>query len=170
MQDAHIRAPRANEPASRESVSDAGGRPGAIAADLQIVVIPYRTPMLTRAALKCAAQFAEGKNVQLRLIDVCVVPYGRDLAEAPVNRNRRERRLKILAQESPLHVSAEVFYARKWEHGFRRALSPASVVLLPIKISSWQSAEKRLAARLRKLGHEVVWVEAELVELTTGSF
>jgi hypothetical protein len=125
--------------------------------------------MLTRAALKCAAQFAEGKNVQVRLIDVCVVPYGSDLTETAVNQNRRERRLKILIQESPLRVSVEVIYARNWEHGFRRALSPASVVLLPIKISSWQSAEKRLAARLRKLGHRVEWVEAELVELTTGS-
>jgi hypothetical protein len=169
MQDTHIRAPRADEPQNRESASESVGRPGAIAADLQTIVIPHRTPMLTRAALKCAAQLAEGRNVQVRLIDVCVAPYGTDLAEPPANQNRRERRLKILAQESPLRVSVEVVYARKWEHGFRRALSPASVVLLPIKISSWQSGEKRLAARLRKLGHRVEWVEAELVELTTGS-
>jgi hypothetical protein len=134
-----------------------------------VVVIPHRTPKLTRAALKCATQFAEGKNLRVRLIDVCVVPSGSDLGEPPVDRNRRKRKLKILAQESHHRVSVEVVYARKWEHGFRRALSPASVVLFPINICSWQTGEKRLAARLRKVGHRVEWVEAELVDLPVRS-
>jgi hypothetical protein len=169
VKDTYIRAARAKGPTGREPANDRIARRDANAGDLQVLVIPHRTPKLTRAALKCAAQFAEGKNLRVRLIDVCVVPSGSDLAELPVNRNRRERRLKILAQESRFRVSVEVVYARKWEHGFRRALSPASIVLFPIKLTSWQTAEKRLAARLRKAGYRVEWVEAELVDLATGS-
>jgi hypothetical protein len=131
--------------------------PSAVSATLQLV-IPHRTPELTRAALKFAASFAS-LNLRLRLIDVHVVPYGVPLDEPTVNPRHLTRRLRSLAQESALETSAEVVYARDWEQGFRRVLGPGSLVLFPIKRAWWRTSEKRLAARLRKLGHEVVWVE-----------
>jgi hypothetical protein len=131
-----------------------------IPADLQ-VVIPHRTPKFTRTALKYAATLADCLNVRLRLIDVHVVPYGVPLDAPTVNPKHLERRLKSLAQESSLRISAEVVYARDWEQGFRRVLSPRSVVLIAIKRSWWRTSEKRLAARLRRLGHQVIWVECE---------
>src|SRR5206468_4179730 len=45
--------------------------------------------------------------------------------------------------------------------GFRRALAPGSLVLMAIKRSWWRTSDKRFVARLRKLGHQVVWVESE---------
>jgi hypothetical protein len=33
--------------------------------------------------------------------------------------------------------------------------------LMAIKRSWWRTSDKRLAARLRKLGHQVIWVECE---------
>src|SRR5262245_15827841 len=125
------------------------------------VVIPHRKPELTRAALQYAATFANGLNVRLRLIDVHVVPYGVPLDEPTVDPRHLTRRIRNLAQRSSLRVSAEVVYARDWEQGFRRALSPGSLVLMAIKRSWWPTSEKRLAARLRKLGHQVIWVECE---------
>jgi hypothetical protein len=125
------------------------------------MVIPFRTPALTRSALKYAAKFAVGLNVRVRLLDVHVVPYGVPLDEPTVNPRHLERRLRQLANDSDLPISAEIIYARDWEQGFRRSLAPSSLVLMPMKRSWWRNSEKRLAARLRKLGHQIVWVEGE---------
>lgn len=132
----------------------------ATSTDLQ-VVIPHRTSRLTRAALKYAAGLANDLNVRLRLVDVHVVPYGVPLNEPTVNPAYLARRIRNLARESTLPVSAEIVYARDWEQGFRRVLGPASLVLMAIQRSWWRTSEKRLAARLRKHGHQVIWVECE---------
>ena len=134
--------------------------PAAVPAGLQ-VVIPHRKPELTRAALRYAAGLADGLDVRLRLIDIHVVPYGVPLDMPTVNPKHITRRLRSLAQESTLDVSAEVVYARDWEQGFRRVLGPGSLVLMAIQRAWWRTSEKRLAARLRKLGHQVIWVECE---------
>jgi hypothetical protein len=133
---------------------------GADVSNLQIVV-PLRTPQLTKAALKYAAHLTDDLNARIRLIDVHVVPYGVPLDEPTVHPRHLTRRLRYLAQESALPVSAEVVYARDWEQGFRRALAPGSLVLMGIQRSWWRTSEKRLAARLRKCGHQVIWVESQ---------
>src|SRR5215831_7573173 len=126
-------------------------------ADIQIV-IPHRTASLTRAVLKYAAGLTKDLNVRLRLIDVHVVPWGVPLDEPAVNPKYLARRIRSLAQETNLAVSAEVVYARDWEQGLRRSLGPGSLVLMGIRRSWWRTSDKRLAARLRKLGHQVIWV------------
>src|SRR5262245_24169481 len=116
------------------------------------IVIPHRTPQLTRAALKYAGGLANDLNVRVRLIDVHVVPYGVPLDHPTVHPKHLTRRIRTLANESTVPVSAEVIYARDWEQGFRRVLGPGSFVLLAIRRSWWRTSEKRFAARLRKLG------------------
>jgi hypothetical protein len=123
------------------------------------VVIPHKTAELTRAALNYAATLANELNVRVRLIDVHVVPYGVPLEEPTVNPKHITRRLRNLALESDLEVSAEIVYSRDWEQGLRRVLGPGSLVLMAINRAWWRTSEKRLAARLRKLGHQVIWVE-----------
>jgi len=125
------------------------------------VVIPHKEALLTKAALKYAAGLATDLNVRLRLIDVHVVPYGVPLDEPTVDPKYLTRKLRNVARESTLPISAEVVYARDWEQGLRRSLSPGSLVLMAIRRSWWRTSEKRLAARLRKLGHQVIWVEAK---------
>jgi len=127
-------------------------------ADFQIV-IPHREARLTRAALKYATSLTDGLNIRLRLIDVHVVPYGEPLDRPTVNVRHVERRLRNLVQECSFPVSPEIVYARDWEQGLRRSLGPGSVVLIAFQRSWWRSSEKRLANRLRKLGHQVIWVE-----------
>ena len=124
-------------------------------------MIPYRSPELTRAALKYAAGLADDLDVRLRLIDVHVVPYGVPLDEPTVDPKYLTRRIRNLARESTLPVSAEIVYARDWEQGLRRVLGPASLILVAIQRSWWNTSDKRFAARLRKLGHQVIWVECE---------
>ena len=134
--------------------------PVAAPADFQIVV-PHRETHLTKAALQYAATLTTGLNVRLRLIDVHVVPYGVPIDKPTVSPKHVERRLKALVAECSCPVSPEVVYARDWEQGFRRSLCPASVVLIAFQRSWWRTSEKRLANRLRKLGHQVIWVEYE---------
>src|SRR6266704_6068042 len=70
------------------------------------VVIPHRTAQLTRAALKYAASLIDDLNARIRLIDVYVVPYGVPLDEPPVNPKHLTRKIRQLAQESAVPVSA----------------------------------------------------------------
>jgi hypothetical protein len=128
--------------------------------DVQIV-IPFRDSKLTKAALKYATGLLDGQNLRMRLIDVHVVPHGVPLDHPTVDPKHLERRLKNLVRQSELPVSAEIVYARDWEQGFRRALMPGSIVLLPIRRAWWRTSEKRMAARLRRFGHTVIWVDCD---------
>src|SRR3954468_23681428 len=123
------------------------------------IVIPHKSSELTKAALKYAASLATDLHVRIRLVDVHVVPWGVPLDAPTVDARYLTRRIRNLAQESTLPVSAGVVYARAWEQGLRRSLGPGSLLLIGIKRSWWRTSEKRLAARLRKLGHQVIWVE-----------
>jgi len=123
------------------------------------VVIPFKTPELTTAALEFATQLGEGLNLRLRLIDVHVVAYTLPLDEPSVSRQHLEAELRSVARASTVPIIPELIFARDWEAGFRRALRPRSLVLIPIRKSWWRSRDKRMAERLRKHGHQVIWVE-----------
>jgi hypothetical protein len=122
------------------------------------IVIPHRTSEFTKSALRYAEALGV-EDIQVRLIDIHVVPYGVSLDRPTIQRKHLERRLRRLARETNLRASAEVVYARNWEQGLRRVLSSVSTILLPIHRSSWRTSEKRLAARLRKTGHTVIWID-----------
>jgi hypothetical protein len=100
-------------------------------------------------------------NVNLRLIQVHVVPYSLPLDKPSVRRDHLERNLRSIAQRSTVPVQPELVFARDWEEGFRRSLHPRSVVLIPIRKSWWRSNDKSMAERLRKHGHKVIWVDCE---------
>lgn len=125
------------------------------------IVIPYKSPELTEAALECAMTLGQGLDMRLRLIDVHVVPYMLPLDKPSVRRAHLEQNLRKIAKKSPVPISPELIFARDWEVGFRRTLRPHSVVLIPIRKAWWRSHDKRMAERLRKHGHQVIWVEYE---------
>jgi hypothetical protein len=123
-------------------------------------VIPFRDPKLTKSALDYAAGLISKEEDFVRLIDVQVVPYGVPLNHPGVDARYLQRRLKELGRESELRVSPQVTFARVWEQGFRRVLPHGATVLIPFRRSEWNSSEKRLASRLRRQGHQVIWVES----------
>jgi len=125
------------------------------------VVVPYKTPELTAAALQYATKLGEGLNIRLRLVDIHVVAYSLPLDKPSVSRQHLEDNLRNLARASGAVIYPELIFARDWEAGFRRALRPGSLVLIPIRKSWWRSRDKRMAERLRKHGHQVIWVEYE---------
>jgi hypothetical protein len=125
------------------------------------VAIPFKTPELTSAALESAATLGNELNMNLRLILVHVVPYSLPLDKPSVRQDYLEKNLRRIAERSTVPVHPELVFARDWEEGFRRALRPRSVVLIPIQKSWWRSHDKRMAERLRKHGHRVIWVDCE---------
>jgi hypothetical protein len=125
------------------------------------VVIPYKTTDLTAAALEYAATLGHELNIRLRLIEVHVVPYALPLDKPSVRREHMEDNLRNIVEKSTLAIQPELVFARDWEDGFRRALRPRSVVVIPIQKSWWRSHDKRMAGRLRKHSHQVIWVECE---------
>jgi hypothetical protein len=131
----------------------------ATSVDESQIVVPFRDRKLTKAALQYATVVIGRPDVCVRLIDVHVVPYGVPLDRRKVDPKPWERRLKYLARKNRISVSAEIVFARNWEQGLRSVLTSGSTVLLPIYRESWQSSEKRLATRLRKFGHTVIWVD-----------
>jgi hypothetical protein len=125
------------------------------------VAIPFKTPELTSVALESATLLGSELNVNLRLIHVHVVPYSLPLDKPSVRMDYLEDILRRIAERSVVPVQLDLILARDWEEGFRRALRPRSVVLIPIQKSWWRSHDKRMAERLRKHGHQVIWVNCE---------
>lgn len=123
------------------------------------IVIPYKTPKLTETALECAIALGQGLDIRLRLIDVHVVPYSLPLDKPSVRRDHLENNLRRIVKKSTVPISPELVFARDWEAGFRRTLRPHSVVLIPFQKAWWRSHDKRMAERIRKHGHQVIWVE-----------
>jgi hypothetical protein len=130
------------------------------------VVIPYKSPELTALALEYAMRLGHGLDMRLRLIDVHVVPYELPLDKPAVRRDHLENELRKVANRSAVPILPELIFARDWEAGFRRTLRPHSVVLIPIQKTWWKSHDKRMAERLRKHGHQVIWVEYVLSSLS----
>jgi hypothetical protein len=125
------------------------------------VAIPFKTPELTSAALESATSLGHQLSINLRLIHVHVVPYPLPLDKPSVCCDHLENKLRRIAERSSIPVQPELIFARDWEEGFRRALRPRSVILMPIQKSWWRSHDKRMAERLRKHGHQVIWVDCE---------
>jgi hypothetical protein len=134
--------------------------PAASAQNEAKFVIPFRDSKLTKTALSYAAGLISSDEESIRLVDVQVVPYGVPLDHPGVDAKYLERRLKDLVKDTDVPVSAQVTFARRWEKGLRKVLPHGSTVLIPFRRSEWTSSEKRLAARLRKMGHNVIWVES----------
>jgi len=82
--------------------------------------------------------------------------FASDLAPAAISNLQ-----VVIPHRTAQLTRAALVYARDWEQGFRRSLAPGSLVLMTIKRSWWRTSDKRLAARLRKIGHQIVWVESE---------
>ena len=123
------------------------------------VAIPHKSPEGTRAALAHAAVLGVGLNLSVRLIDVHVVPYALPIEKPSVQLEHLENNLRTVSACSKVPVIPELVLARDWEDGLRRSLRRRSVVLIPIRKAWWRSQDKRMAERLRKHGHQVIWVE-----------
>ena len=131
-------------------------------APLEVVVMFTDVPGTLRA-LKTAAELAHNLNGRIRLLAPQVVPYPLPLDSPQVSREFNERRFQTLASHgsSPVDTRVEMRLCRDRDDAVCQALEPEALVVMGAHHSWWPTAEKALARKLRRKGHQVVLVDSE---------
>jgi hypothetical protein len=129
-------------------------------ARLEIGVI-FTSTRETLAALKRASRLAGRLNAGITLVVPQTVPYPLPVESPPVLIEFNEKRFRALAAESGIAATARIYLCRdRWE-ALQSILKPQSLVVVGGRKRWWPTAEWRLAKRLGRAGHEVIFVEAE---------
>lgn len=115
----------------------------------------------TLAALRKAGALASRRNGRITLVVPQIVPYPLPLKTPPVLIEFNERRFRIIASESPVETTVRIYLCRDPLEALTGVLQPHSIVVLGGRRSWWPTAEKRLANKLRRVGHEVIFTETE---------
>ena len=126
----------------------------------------------TLRALQTAAALARDLNARIRLVVPEVVPYPLPIDTPPALPEFSERRFEALAARATASVAemrVEIYLCRDRGQALTQALEPASTVVIaarkpwwpwwPCSLSwlSWPSWERRVASKLRRAGHQVIF-------------
>jgi len=115
----------------------------------------------TLAALKKAGALASRLNGRITLVVPQIVPYPLPLKTPPVLIEFNERRFRIIAGESPVETTVHIYLCRDPLETLPAVLHPHSVVVLGGRRRWWPTAEQRLARKLQRVGHKVIFTESE---------
>lgn len=132
-------------------------------APLEVIVL-HTTTSATLQALRTAARLAEGLAVRIRLLVLEIVPYPLPLDEPQVPLEFTHRHFRTVALESKIETGVDIRLGRDKAQMLESALKPHSLVVMAAKTGWWPTAEKRLAKRLERLGHQVVVCSAETLK------
>jgi hypothetical protein len=128
---------------------------------LNIAVI-FTSVESTLAALRKAGTLASSLGAQITLLAPQVVPHPLPLESPPVLLDWNERRFRTIANESPVETTVRLYLCRDRVETLKSVLSPKSLVVIGGQKSWWPfHREKRLAGKLRRAGHEVIFTETE---------
>ena len=143
-------------------VTGAPARPFAEEADPKLnVSVVFTSADATLAALKEAGDLARSLGGHITLIVPQIVPYPLPLTSPPVSADFHERRLRVIASGCRVEARVCIYLCRDPLETLRSVLKPHSVVVVGSRKRWWPTAEKRLAAKLRSAGHEVIVTERE---------
>ncbi len=137
-------------------------RPPAAESDpkLEISVV-FTSVDPTLAALKEAGHLAAGLGGRITLIVPQIVPYPLPLASPPILVDFNERRLRVIASHCRVETRVSIYLCRDSFETLQSVLKPHSVVVIGSTKQWWLGAEKRLARKLRRRGHQVIVTERE---------
>jgi len=127
---------------------------------LEISVV-FTSVNATLAALKEAGRLAENLGARITLIVPQIVPYPLPLTSPPVLVDFNERRLRVIAGHCRVETRVSVYLCRDPLEILQSVLKPHSLVVIGSRKKWWPAAEKRMARKLRHLGHQVVVTERE---------
>jgi len=91
---------------------------------------------------------------RIRLLVLEVVPYPLDIDVPRVSLDFTKRRFRTVASDARVDTLVDIRLGRDRRGMLESALKPGSVVVL--ERNAWWTAERRLAKRLERLGHQVV--------------
>jgi hypothetical protein len=121
------------------------------------IVVLHTTIAETLQALKTAAQLADGLSARIRLLVLDVVPYPLPLDRPNVPLAFTRRRFRTLAANSSIETNIDIHLVRDPDQTIESILEPHSVVVMGAHRSWWPNAHSRVATRLERLGHQVVF-------------
>jgi len=127
---------------------------------LNICVIST-SPEATTAALKKAGVLADSLNARISLMVPQVVPFPLPLESPPVLVEFNENRYRAIASEVSVETSVHIYLCRDRLQTLISVLPPGALIVLGGCRRWWPTNERRLARRLRKIGHEVILIETE---------
>ena len=126
------------------------------------VAVIFTSVQSTLAALKKAGALANRLSGRITLVVPQVVPYPLPLTSPPVLVDWNEKRFRVIAGQSPVETTVQIYLCRDRLETLTAVLSPRSLVVVGGPKRWWPTAEKRLARTLRRAGHEVIFTETEI--------
>ena len=125
------------------------------------VAVVFTSVEATLAALRKAGDLANRLSGRITLVVPQVVPYPLPLTSPPVLLDWNEKRFRVIASESPVETTVLIYLCRDRLKTLTTELSSRSLVVVGGRKRWWPTAEKRLARKLRRAGHEVLFAETE---------
>jgi hypothetical protein len=134
-------------------------RPAAEEAESRLnISVVFTSVETTLAALKEAGSLASRLGARITLVVPQVVPYPLPLASPPVLVDWNEKRFHVLAKESPVETTVQIYLCRDRTEALMKALKPQSLVVIGGYARRWwPTKEQTLAKALRRAGHEVIF-------------
>lgn len=148
------------------SVSAAAGPPlsrdeGETRDKFELVVV-FTSFDATLSALRHIRPLVDGLSARINVLVLQVVPHPLVLAKPPVAVEFVRRRLRHLANQSPVELAAYHYLCRDGLEALTQTLKPASVVVIGGSKRWWNpTKEQKLARKLRQHGHCVLFLEAQ---------
>ena len=125
------------------------------------VVVLHTTTEGTLQALRTASRLAEGLAAHIRLLVLQVVPYPLDLNTPQVPIEYTRRRFRTIAGSGSIDTRVDIRFGRDRVAMLETALKPPSIVVLASERRRgprwWPSQESKLAKRLMRSGHHVLF-------------
>lgn len=128
-------------------------------ASLEIVVL-HTNPKETPGALKMAGTLANDL-APIRLLVAQTVPYPLPLEAPPVSVEFLEDRTGRMVSEAGINVSVDIRLGRDAGDVIEAGVGPHSVIVIGGRRRWWPTATMRLARRLERLGHQVVFANGK---------
>lgn len=125
------------------------------------IAVVFTSVESTLPALKEAGNLANSLGARIKLVVPQVVPYPLPLETPPVLVEFNENRFRVMASESLVETSVQVYLCRDRLEALTSVLKPGSIVVLGGKKRWWRTKDERLARKLRRAGYEVLFKETE---------
>jgi hypothetical protein len=134
--------------------------PEAISSSSLEIIVLHTKAKETLGALKMASGLASGL-APVRLVAIQVVPYPLALDAPQVSVEFLENRFVKMVSEAAVNASVDIRLGRDTADVLESQLGPHSVVVMGGRRRRWPTATTRLARRLERLGHQVVFANGK---------
>jgi len=144
-------------------LAPATGRPqtsdGETSESALTIAVVFTSVESTLSALRKAGSVATSLNASITLMVPQIVPYPLPLTSPPVLLDFNERRFRVIAGESPIETTVRIYLCRDRFEMLKSELKRRSIVVIGARRSWWPTAERRMAAKLRRAGHSIIFAE-----------